>query len=100
MQLLAGKVAIVTGASSGIGYAAAALFARHGAKVIAAARRSAELRQLVEAVTGEGGAARACSRRRQRRRVRHKGWSIPRSPSSAGSTSPSTTPAPSAISVP
>ena len=61
MQLLAGKVAIVTGASSGIGYAAAALFARHGAKVIAAARRSAELRQLVEAVTGEGGAARACT---------------------------------------
>ena len=61
MQLLAGKVAIVTGASSGIGYAAAALFARHGAKVIAAARRSAELRQLVEAVTGEGGAARACA---------------------------------------
>ena len=61
MQLLAGKVAIVTGASSGIGYAAAALFARHGAKVIAAARRSAELRQLVEAVTGEGGTARACS---------------------------------------
>ena len=61
MQLLAGKVAIVTGASSGIGYAAAVLFARHGAKVIAVARRSAELRKLVEAVTSEGGAARACT---------------------------------------
>jgi NAD(P)-dependent dehydrogenase (short-subunit alcohol dehydrogenase family) len=61
MQLLLGKTAIVTGASSGIGHAAAVLFARHGARVIAAARRNAELQHLVDAVEGVGGTARACA---------------------------------------
>jgi NAD(P)-dependent dehydrogenase (short-subunit alcohol dehydrogenase family) len=36
MQMLAKKVALVTGASSGIGYAAAKLFAPEGAKVVLA----------------------------------------------------------------
>ena len=36
---LKGKVAIITGASSGIGRAAGVLFAREGAKVVLAARR-------------------------------------------------------------
>jgi NAD(P)-dependent dehydrogenase (short-subunit alcohol dehydrogenase family) len=61
MQLLAEKVAIVTGASSGIGQAAAILFARHGAKVIAAARRNRELEELVEMIARSGGTARACA---------------------------------------
>jgi NAD(P)-dependent dehydrogenase (short-subunit alcohol dehydrogenase family) len=61
MQLLAGKVAIVTGASSGIGRAAATLFASHGASVIAAARRSRELQQLVTEIEREGGSACACA---------------------------------------
>ena len=38
-SMLAGKVAIVTGASSGIGQAAARLFAEEGAKVVVGARR-------------------------------------------------------------
>ncbi|HYL72843.1 MAG TPA: glucose 1-dehydrogenase [Bryobacteraceae bacterium] len=52
-----GKVAIVTGASSGIGAAAALQFAREGAKVVIAARRSdkceAVLRQI-QALGSEG----------------------------------------------
>ncbi len=61
MQLLANKVAIVTGASSGIGRAAAVLFARHGARVVAAARRSRELELLVEEIGQAGGTAHGCA---------------------------------------
>jgi NAD(P)-dependent dehydrogenase (short-subunit alcohol dehydrogenase family) len=61
MQLLADKVAIVTGASSGIGRAAALLFAQHGAHVIAAARRRHELQEVVAAITDSGGTALACA---------------------------------------
>ncbi|MFZ9471895.1 MAG: SDR family NAD(P)-dependent oxidoreductase, partial [Candidatus Nanopelagicaceae bacterium] len=43
---LAGKVAIVTGASSGIGRATALLFAREGMKVCATARDEAGLQEL------------------------------------------------------
>ena len=57
MQQLANKVAIITGASSGIGYATARLFAREGAAVIVAARRQAELDALVGEVEGLGGRA-------------------------------------------
>ena len=41
MQQLTGKVAIITGASSGIGYEAARLFAREGARLVVVARRQA-----------------------------------------------------------
>jgi NAD(P)-dependent dehydrogenase (short-subunit alcohol dehydrogenase family) len=59
MGALAGKVAIVAGASSGIGRAAAVLFACEGAAVVAGARRPAELDALVREITAAGGRAAA-----------------------------------------
>ncbi len=52
---LADKTIIVTGASSGIGAAAARLFASEGANVVLAARRSDELRAVAEGITTGGG---------------------------------------------
>jgi len=57
MNSLSEKIAIVTGASSGIGYATSKLFAKEGAKVVVAARRQEELNLLVEEITQEGGYA-------------------------------------------
>ena len=54
---LEGKVAIVTGASSGIGYASALLFAAEGAKLVVGARRAPELDKLVTKITAAGGEA-------------------------------------------
>ena len=53
------KVAIVTGASSGIGEAAAELIAREGANVVAVARRADRLTGLVTRITAAGGRASA-----------------------------------------
>jgi NAD(P)-dependent dehydrogenase (short-subunit alcohol dehydrogenase family) len=57
--LLSGKVAIVTGASSGIGRSTAALFAREGASVVLAGRRRAALDELVGEIRAQGGRATA-----------------------------------------
>jgi NAD(P)-dependent dehydrogenase (short-subunit alcohol dehydrogenase family) len=57
MQLLHEKVAIVTGASSGIGYAAAKLFAQEGAAVVVGARRRPELDRLVAEIADAKGQA-------------------------------------------
>ena len=56
-MLLENKVAIVTGASSGIGAAAARLFAAEGARLVLGARRGPLLDDLVAALVAEGGAA-------------------------------------------
>ena len=57
MSALSNKVAIITGASSGIGYATAKLFAQEGAQIVVAARRQPELDALVEEITQAGGHA-------------------------------------------
>jgi len=61
MSVLSGKVAIVTGASSGIGRAAAKLFAAEGAKVVVGARRRHELDILVDEIVSSDGQAVACA---------------------------------------
>ncbi|RWM95408.1 MAG: SDR family oxidoreductase [Mesorhizobium sp.] len=57
MFALTEKVAIVTGASSGIGRATASLFAEQGASLVVAARRRAELDALVGEIETAGGTA-------------------------------------------
>lgn len=52
---LDGKVAVVTGASSGIGEATAKSLSEEGADVVLAARREEELRDLADQIETEGG---------------------------------------------
>ncbi len=54
LKTLENKVALVTGASSGIGRAAALELARRGAKVIASARRKPEIDKLISEIKTEG----------------------------------------------
>jgi NADP-dependent 3-hydroxy acid dehydrogenase YdfG len=58
MSSISGKVIAITGASSGIGEAAALLLAERGAKVVVGARRTDRLEKLVETITKNGGNAR------------------------------------------
>ena len=52
---LAGKVAVLSGASSGIGRAAMELFGREGAKVVGVARTESKLQEALENVQRSGG---------------------------------------------
>jgi NAD(P)-dependent dehydrogenase (short-subunit alcohol dehydrogenase family) len=53
----AGKVVVITGAGSGIGRASALAFARLGATVVAANRRTADGEALVAEIAAQGGRA-------------------------------------------
>jgi 3-oxoacyl-[acyl-carrier protein] reductase len=54
---LEGRVALVTGASQGIGHACALALARHGAAVALAARNQLKLDELAQQITSAGGKA-------------------------------------------
>jgi NAD(P)-dependent dehydrogenase (short-subunit alcohol dehydrogenase family) len=56
---LSGKIALVTGATSGIGRHQAVTLARSGAKVVLLGRREAHLQDAVEEIRSEGGEAAA-----------------------------------------
>ncbi len=57
MGKLEGKVAIVTGATSGMGRATAVLFAREGAKVMVCGRNEERAKEVVDEITKEGNTA-------------------------------------------
>jgi NADP-dependent 3-hydroxy acid dehydrogenase YdfG len=54
---IAGKVVVITGASSGLGEATARLLSSQGASVVLGARRVDRLKSLADELTQKGGKA-------------------------------------------
>ena len=55
MNRLQDKIAVVTGANSGVGAAIAKLFAKEGATVVMTARRKAALEEVASQIESDGG---------------------------------------------
>lgn len=53
--MIKGKTALITGASSGIGYSTAIALAKEGAKIVAGARRIERLEELKRTIENNGG---------------------------------------------
>ena len=57
MGKLDGKVAIITGSTSGMGRSTAYLFAKEGAKVVVTGRNEERAKEVVDTIRAEGGEA-------------------------------------------
>ena len=57
MEALTGRVAVITGGNSGIGKAIAKAYAAAGAKVVLAARRAEQLKEVTDQINAMGGTA-------------------------------------------
>jgi NAD(P)-dependent dehydrogenase (short-subunit alcohol dehydrogenase family) len=57
MEALTGRVAVITGGNSGIGRAIAKAYAAAGAKVVLAARRAEQLKEVTDQINTTGGTA-------------------------------------------
>jgi NAD(P)-dependent dehydrogenase (short-subunit alcohol dehydrogenase family) len=55
MEALTGRIAIITGGNSGIGKAIAKAYAKGGAKVVLAARRAEQLKEVADQIKADGG---------------------------------------------